>query len=164
MDQRIEIDIIIMRREAHRNLQIREVAQRVNLSLGHFIRLFKAQTDISPKGYLRRLKIEKAQELLNKTFMSIKEIAANVGFGDRSHAEPKQFFRGSTQETKSVSASKVAGLKLAHVIECTDPLRIGPPHWMNSPKDSSRGWTMPDLKIRRRSTTEVPPFAVPIPM
>jgi AraC-like DNA-binding protein len=91
VDQRIEIDIIIMRREAHRNLQIREVAQRVNLSLGHFIRLFKAQTDISPKGYLRRLKIEKAQELLNKTFMSIKEIAANVGFGDRSHAEPKQF-------------------------------------------------------------------------
>jgi len=31
-------------------------------------------------------------------------------------------YRGSTQETKSVSASKVAGLKLAHVIECTDPL------------------------------------------
>jgi integrase len=31
-------------------------------------------------------------------------------------------YRGSTQETKSVSASKVAGLKLAHVIECTDQL------------------------------------------
>lgn len=31
-------------------------------------------------------------------------------------------YRGSTQETKAVRASKVAGLKLAQVIECTDQL------------------------------------------
>ena len=35
-------------------------------------------------------------------------------------------YRGSTQETKAVRASKVAGLKLAEVIEGTDPLPTKP--------------------------------------
>jgi hypothetical protein len=51
-------------------------------------------------------------------------------FTVRSHR-----YRGSTQETKAVRASKVAGLKLAQVIECSDQL----PRWMNSPNDFSLG-------------------------
>ena len=33
-----------------------------------------------------------------------------------------QRYRGSTQETKAVKTSKIAGLKLAQVVEGTDPL------------------------------------------
>src|ERR1035438_4410543 len=33
-----------------------------------------------------------------------------------------QRYRGSTNETKAARAAKVAGLKLAHVVENTDPL------------------------------------------
>ena len=35
-------------------------------------------------------------------------------------------YRGSTQETKAVKASNMAGLKLAQAIECTDQLPNGP--------------------------------------
>ncbi len=85
MDRRVKTAIEIMHLEGDRNLQVREVAQRVNLSPWHFTRLFKAETAVSPKRYVRCLKITKAQELLSETFLSVKEIAANVGFGDRSH-------------------------------------------------------------------------------
>jgi hypothetical protein len=36
-------------------------------------------------------------------------------------------YRGSTQETKSIRALQVASLRLASVMECTDPLPTRPP-------------------------------------
>lgn len=85
MDRRIETAIKIMRNERHRNLLIRELARLVNLSCWHFSRLFKAETSISPKEYMRRIKLKEAEELLSDSFLSVKEVAAKVGFGDRSH-------------------------------------------------------------------------------
>lgn len=85
MDRRIETAIRIMHVETHCNLPIAELAQRVNLSSWHFIRLFKAETSKSPKYYIRHLRMKQAEQLLSESFLSVKEIAAKVGFGDRSH-------------------------------------------------------------------------------
>jgi len=85
VDRRIETAIRIMHVETHRNLPIAELAQRVNLSSWHFIRLFKAETSKSPKYYIRYLRMKQAEQLLSESFLSVKEIAAKVGFGDRSH-------------------------------------------------------------------------------
>jgi transcriptional regulator GlxA family with amidase domain len=85
MDRRIEAAIAIVHIETSRNVSVRELARRVNLSVWHFARLFKAETSISPKQYMRDYKVKQAAEMLAKSFLSIKEIATNVGLGDRSH-------------------------------------------------------------------------------
>lgn len=85
MDSRIEAAISIIERESKKNLSISELAQRVNLSPWHFSHLFAAQTSSSPKKYMRRFKMNKAEELLIESFLSVKEIAAKLGLGDRSH-------------------------------------------------------------------------------
>jgi AraC family transcriptional regulator len=85
MDRRIEAAIKIIHEEIHQNVSVRELAQEVRLSTGHFIRLFKAETSLSPKQYMRCLRMKQAEGLLDGSFLSVKEIAANVGVGDRSH-------------------------------------------------------------------------------
>jgi transcriptional regulator GlxA family with amidase domain len=85
MDRRIEAAVRIIHLESDRNLLVRNVAQRVNLSLWHFTHLFKSETSVSPKHYMRALRIKKARELLGESFLSIKQVATKVGFGDRSH-------------------------------------------------------------------------------
>lgn len=85
MDSRINAAIRLMHLEGHRNFRMGDLARRFNLSLWHFIHLFKAETSVSPKQYLSRLKMEKAEALLNDSFLSVKEVAANAGFSDRSH-------------------------------------------------------------------------------
>ncbi|HXW92315.1 MAG TPA: AraC family transcriptional regulator [Terriglobales bacterium] len=84
MDRRIETAIGIMREELHRNLPVRELASEVHLSPWHFIRLFKAETSVSPKQYVLDLKMRQAEQLLDESFLSVKEIAATLGFEDRS--------------------------------------------------------------------------------
>jgi transcriptional regulator GlxA family with amidase domain len=85
MDRRIEAAIRIMELHASRQLPVGELARRVRLSPWHFIRLFKAETSITPKQYQRFFRMKQAQELLGSSFLSVKEVAANVGFEDRSH-------------------------------------------------------------------------------
>lgn len=85
MDRRIQAAVRIIRRESHRDLPIRELAKRVNLSPWHFARLFKSETSSSPKVYMCRLKMQEAQKLLIDSFLTVKEISATLGFGDRSH-------------------------------------------------------------------------------
>lgn len=85
MDRRIDAAIEIIHKEIHRNVPVRELARQVRLSNGHFIRLFKAETSRSPKHYVRCLRMKQAEALLNGSFLSVKEIAASLGVGDRSH-------------------------------------------------------------------------------
>jgi transcriptional regulator GlxA family with amidase domain len=77
MDRRIEVSLRLMHEEIHRNIPVGELAQQVRLPTSHFIRiLFKAEISLSPK---------QAETLLDGSFMSVKEIAASLGVGDRSH-------------------------------------------------------------------------------
>ena len=85
MDRRIETTLKVIHEEIHRNIPVHELARQVRLSTGHFIRLFKAETSFSPKKYVRCLRMRQAETLLHGSFLSVKEIAACLGVGDRSH-------------------------------------------------------------------------------
>src|SRR5271170_7549008 len=85
MDRRIAAALEIIHREFHQNIPVHELAREVRLSTGHFIRLFKVETSLAPKQYVRCLRMKQAEDLLEGSFLSVKEIAANVGVGDRSH-------------------------------------------------------------------------------
>jgi len=107
MDRRIEAAIKIIHTEVHRNIPVSELAERVRLSIGHFIRLFKAETSLSPKQYARCVRMKQAEALLDNSFLSVKEIAVSVGIGDRSHfsrdfkrlhGQPPKHFRDRGQD------------------------------------------------------------------
>ncbi|HEX3438533.1 MAG TPA: AraC family transcriptional regulator [Pseudacidobacterium sp.] len=85
MDRRVETAIETIHKEIHRNVPVNELAQRVRLSTCHFIRLFKSETSLSPKQYVRCIRMKQAETLLKGSFLSVKEIAASLGAGDRSH-------------------------------------------------------------------------------
>ena len=85
MDRRIEAAIEMIHKDIHHNIPVHELAREVRLSMGHFIRLFKTETSLSPKQYVRCLRMKQAEGLLNGSFLSVKEIAASLGVGDRSH-------------------------------------------------------------------------------
>lgn len=61
-----------------------ELASIARLSPFYFARLFRAQTGMTPGGYLRHLRIERAKMLL-KDGMPISRVAFTTGFYDQSH-------------------------------------------------------------------------------
>jgi AraC family transcriptional regulator len=83
MDRRVEAAIELMRLEP--GLPVSEIASRVHLSRWRFIHLFKAETSFTPKQYMLRMRIMRAEQLLRESFLSIKEISAKAGFADPSH-------------------------------------------------------------------------------
>jgi len=71
---------MLIERNSHHQLAIEEMARLVNLSPGRLAHLFRNEMQLSMQQYLTRLRLMKAREQLESTFLSIKEIAALVGF------------------------------------------------------------------------------------
>lgn len=69
---------------------IPELAALVGLSPFHFARQFRASTGLPPVAYQRRLRVERAQELLMRTELSVTEIAFATGY-DSSQAFARAF-------------------------------------------------------------------------
>jgi AraC family transcriptional regulator len=69
----------------HQDLKLDEIAAIAQLSLYHFIRLFKQSLGITPYQYILQHRIEKAKYLLTHSELNIAEIAAQTGFCDQSH-------------------------------------------------------------------------------
>jgi transcriptional regulator GlxA family with amidase domain len=66
-------------------LSMDELAPRLGLSASRLSHMFKAETGTSPGHYLKIVRIHKAQELLETTRLSVKEIMVRVGVNDQSH-------------------------------------------------------------------------------
>lgn len=85
MDPRVQTVLSLMRKNLHRKFKLSEMARSVNLSPWWLCRLFKEETGITPDRYQQRLRMEKAKELLEGSFLSVKEVMTAVGFIDESH-------------------------------------------------------------------------------
>jgi transcriptional regulator GlxA family with amidase domain len=85
MDARVQQVISLMHDDLSQDLTLCERAQDVNLTASHLCRLFKAETGVSPARYLKLLRIQKAKNLLETTFLNIKQIMNKVGVNDESH-------------------------------------------------------------------------------
>ena len=85
MDRRITFLTERMSSNLQKKWDVEEMAQIVNLSPPHLINLFKIHTGTSPIHYLRELRLEKSRDLLENTFLQIKQIGSQVGIPDQSH-------------------------------------------------------------------------------
>jgi AraC-like DNA-binding protein len=67
------------------------------LSVHHFARQFKHSIGVTPHHYLTRKRVERAQEMLAQTPLSLSEIAYATGFADQSHlARHFRYMLGTT--------------------------------------------------------------------
>jgi len=85
LDPRIQEVIESINGSVQADLSVGEMAESVNLSLSRFQHLFKLHTGDSPASYRRKRRMARATQLLETTWIKIKDIAAAVGLNDSSH-------------------------------------------------------------------------------
>jgi len=85
VDKRVEKIIQMMREDVRGELSLAEFAQSVNLSIWRLCHIFKSDVGMPRIRYLRLLRMERAKNLLESSFLSVKEIAFQVGLNDESH-------------------------------------------------------------------------------
>ena len=68
-----------------REILLKDVAARFDMSMRSFNRRFKAALSKTPLQYLQEIRIENAKDLLKTSNLSITEIAYRVGYQDMSH-------------------------------------------------------------------------------
>ena len=85
--------------EAHltENIELETLADIARLSKWHFARAFKQSVGTPPHCYLIQRRLERAQELVAETDLSLAQIALQSGFGDQSHFSRRfRMFFGAT--------------------------------------------------------------------
>ena len=63
------------------DLSVEQLAQRAAMSVRNFSRAFTAEYGVSPARFVERLRVETAERLMQDSEKSVKEIAAECGFG-----------------------------------------------------------------------------------
>jgi transcriptional regulator of acetoin/glycerol metabolism len=67
------------------SIDLSMLAGVAGLSMHHFARQFKQSAGVTPHAYLTQKRVERAQEMLVQTGLSLAEIAFAVGFFDQGH-------------------------------------------------------------------------------
>ena len=80
--QKIDESIAYMREHLNKPLQVAKLAALVNVSASHYFALFKRRTGSAPIDFFIRMRMSQACRLLGGTTLSVKEIAAALGYED----------------------------------------------------------------------------------
>jgi transcriptional regulator GlxA family with amidase domain len=67
------------------SMDLATLAGVAGVSIHHFARGFKQSAGVTPHHYLTQKRVERAQDLLAHTDLSLSEIAYAVGVSDQSH-------------------------------------------------------------------------------
>ncbi|MFH1761847.1 MAG: AraC family transcriptional regulator, partial [bacterium] len=74
--------IKFIRENIGKNIKIHELAEIMNLSEPHFIRIFRGETGLTPVNYFQKLKILEAVKIKRRRNLSWIKIAESLGFSD----------------------------------------------------------------------------------
>lgn len=117
-------DVLVHLRRA-RDLADREYAQDVDLtrlaaaaglSKYHFLRLFTATYGMTPAQYVSKRRIERAQDLLRSTNLTVTEVCHAVGFSSLGSFSSR--FRAVVGETPSAFQERYAGAGVPRIPGC----------------------------------------------
>ena len=75
--------ISFMKKNLDKKLTINMLAEEQNLSISHYLRIFKSKTGQSPIAYLNQLKVQQSCQYLYFTDKNIKEICSLLGIDDQ---------------------------------------------------------------------------------
>jgi AraC-like DNA-binding protein len=93
-------------REYAGELDLARLAAAAGLSKYHFLRLFKATYGMTPADYVSRRRIERAQDMLRVTNLTVTEVCHAVGFSSLGSFSSR--FRAMVGETPSAFQERYA--------------------------------------------------------
>lgn len=106
----INKSIKIMEDNILEKITITDIAEKVNMSVSNFSSKFKEEVGVSPNIYLRKLKLNKAKDMLK--YKSVTEVSYDLGYYNISHfinlfkeiygITPKQYFLNDIKLKKIV--------------------------------------------------------------
>jgi transcriptional regulator GlxA family with amidase domain len=73
-----------MEKAPDRTDEVSAIAERLGVSMGQLERLFKAEFGVGPAEHYRRLKMERARDLLTHSSMSVREVGLACGYASFS--------------------------------------------------------------------------------
>ena len=106
-DPRITCVVAHLHQQLAEPIAIDDLAAHVNLSPTRFRELFTRQVGVDPSQYLQWLRLRRARLLIERTFLTVKQVMALVGYSDPSH------FSGDFRRLHGVSPSTLrsAGIR-----------------------------------------------------
>jgi len=112
VDTRIAWAVTELEQRLAEPLDLSQLAAAVNLSRSRFGHLFLHSMGISPARYLRRRRLERARELLETTFITVKEVMARVGCNDPSHfaRDFRRMYGRGPREWRTTLSSELSDL------------------------------------------------------
>ena len=96
-------------------ISVEDLARLVNLSSSRLTHLFKSEVGYTPASCLKFVRLEKARELLETTFLSVKQIISLVGMSDkdnfrrdfkRAYGLPPREYRSSSNLSRDIISVK----------------------------------------------------------
>jgi transcriptional regulator GlxA family with amidase domain len=87
-DRRVQVVRVLLEGSFEKKLGLRDMGAEVNLSPWRLAHIFKAETGMSPQRYLTLVRLQRARDHLETSFLSVQEIGAAVGIPN-----PSQFTR-----------------------------------------------------------------------
>src|ERR1700746_3832364 len=85
MDLRVSASLELIHAHLSNRISSAELARAVNMSRWRFCHVFKTEISLSPSDYIGTLRMREAERMLGETFLSVKEIRAELGNLDRTH-------------------------------------------------------------------------------
>ena len=98
------------------DLDVAIVAQRAGVSKYHLIRSFSGEYGQTPAQYLAHRRIERAQDLLRATNLTVTEVCMLVGYTSLGSFSAK--FRSLVGETPSEFQQRYGGKGIPHIPGC----------------------------------------------
>jgi AraC family transcriptional regulator len=75
----------MVRERLHERLSLMDLAQQAALTPFHFARSFRLTTGMTPNGFVRALRMQRAAELARSTLLSTAALAERVGYAHIAH-------------------------------------------------------------------------------
>jgi AraC family transcriptional regulator len=85
LQRRVREAQAFMQENLHRDVDLLAIAREASLSPYYFSRAFTAFVGVPPYRYLIQLRMERAQELLRTSELTITQVCQHVGFNSLSH-------------------------------------------------------------------------------
>lgn len=85
MEKPIAIALGFIRENYQKQISLEETAIAANVSPNYLSKLFKSETGVGFLDYLTQIRLKESERLLSETNLSIKEIAAQVGYLDEKY-------------------------------------------------------------------------------
>ena len=81
----IDRAVLFMQEHKYSEFRLEELSRHLNLSVPHFIRIFKSKMNLPPMKYFTRIKVEEAATLLMNSDRPLAVIAEELNFSSAAH-------------------------------------------------------------------------------